>query len=383
MLRVVHPDPGDPICSVLSTSFYVSNGDDSAELAREGVTTGLARTHSRRRSQDAAIQGVTFVTVSGDYGVNPSAYGGAASDGKQHVVYPGSDPWALCCGGTTIGNVVGSTFDEYVWNDPAPGQLWGATGGGVSDFFNFLPSYQVDAGVPVSLKDGHVGRGVPDVAANASYNSGYKIIIGGNPAVGNGTSAAAPLWAALIALVNAALGESVGFVNPVLYALGSSVFRDIVAPPGPIDNSDGGVAGYPAGVGWDACTGWGSPEWRRALAGSEGLLRPRDRGRSPGWAAVRHRVRPTEVPHPSRVQRRHARSDGAQRAEPRLERFQRAHATVSPVGNRARRPGRLHDRVRPDDPGCAGDGDDPDHQQRPRDAHLRRDRNGHGRDGEA
>jgi kumamolisin len=273
MLRVVHPDPGDPICSVLSTSFYVSNGDDSAELAREGVTTAWLNAFSAAL-EDAAIQGVTFVTVSGDYGVNPSAYGGAVSDGKQHVVYPGSDPWALCCGGTTIGNVVGSTFDEYVWNDPAPGQLWGATGGGVSDFFNFLPSYQVDAGVPVSLKDGHVGRGVPDVAANASYNSGYNIIIGGNPAVGNGTSAAAPLWAALIALVNAALGESVGFVNPVLYALGSSVFRDIVAPPGPIDNSDGGVAGYPAGVGWDACTGWGSPNGVALLQGLKGFYGP-------------------------------------------------------------------------------------------------------------
>ena len=273
MLRVIHPDPGDPICSVLSTSFYVSNGDDVAELAREGVSTGWINAFSAAL-EDAAIQGVTFVTVSGDYGVNSSAYGGAPSDGTQHVVYPGSDPWALCCGGTTIGNVVGSTFDEYVWNDPAPGQLWGATGGGVSDFFNSLPSYQVDAGVPVSLKDGHVGRGVPDVAANGSYNSGYNIILNGNPAVGNGTSAAAPLWAALIALINAALGENVGYVNPVIYALGSSVFRDIVAPPGPTDNSDGGVPGYPAGTGWDACTGWGSPNGVALLQGLKGFYGP-------------------------------------------------------------------------------------------------------------
>ena len=258
LLRVIHPQAGDPICSVLSTSFYVSNGDDAAELAIDGVSTGWLDAFSAAL-QDAAIQDVTFCTVSGDYGVNMSAYNGAPSDGKQHVVYPGSDPWALCCGGTTIGDVVGNSFDEYVWNDPATGQLWGATGGGVSDFFNFLPSYQVNAGVPVSLKDGHVGRGVPDVAANASLNSGYQIIIGGSPAVGNGTSAAAPLWAGLIALINAALDENIGFVNPVLYALGSSAFRDIVAPPGPLTNGDGGVPGYPAGPGWDACTGWGSP----------------------------------------------------------------------------------------------------------------------------
>jgi kumamolisin len=177
LLRVVHPNPGDPQCSVLSTSFYVSNGDDAAELAAEGITVAWINAVSAA-FQDMAIQGVTFCTVSGDYGVNSSAYGGAPSDG---VVYPGSDPWALCCGGTTIGNIIGNTCEEWNWNDPAPGQFWGTTGGGVSDFFNFLPSYQVDAGVPVSLKDGHVGRGVPDVAANASYNSGYQIIIGGAP----------------------------------------------------------------------------------------------------------------------------------------------------------------------------------------------------------
>ncbi len=273
LLRVVHPSPGDPLCSVLSTSFYVSNGDDAAELAADGVSVAWVNAVSAAL-QDMAIQGVTFCTVSGDYGVNCSAYGGAPSDGVQHVVYPGSDPWALCCGGTTIGDIIGNTCDEWNWNDPAPGQFWGTTGGGVSDFFNFLPSYQVDAGVPVSLKDGHVGRGVPDVAANASYNSGYQIIINGAPAIGNGTSAAAPLWAGLIAILNAALGESVGFVNPVLYALGSSVFRDIVAPPGPLTNGNGGVPGYPAGPGWDACTGWGSPKGVALLHGLKHFFGP-------------------------------------------------------------------------------------------------------------
>jgi kumamolisin len=273
LLRVVHPSPGDPLCSVLSTSFYVSNGDDPVELAADHVTIAWVNAVSAAL-QDMAIQGVTFCTVSGDYGVNCSAYGKGPSDGLQHVVYPGSDPWALCCGGTTIGNIVGNTCDEWNWNDPAPGQFWGTTGGGVSDFFNFLPSYQVDAGVPVSLKDGHVGRGVPDVAANASYNSGYRIILNGLPAIGNGTSAAAPLWAGLIAILNAALGESVGFINPVLYALGSTVFRDIVAPPGPLTNGNGGVPGYPAGPGWDACTGWGSPRGTALLYGLKHFYGP-------------------------------------------------------------------------------------------------------------
>jgi kumamolisin len=265
LTRVIHPNPGDAPCSVISTSFYMSNGDDPATLADEGITLSWVQSVTMSL-QDAAIQGVTFCVCSGDFGVNMSAYFGVL-DGKQHVTFPASDPWALGVGGTTVGNISGSSFDEYVWNDPAPGQYWGTTGGGVSDHFRFLPPYQVGAGVPVSLVDGHVGRGVPDVSGNASYNSGIKgIFVNGAPDIGNGTSASTPLWAGLIAVLNAAIGANLGFINPTLYALGSFVFRDIVAPPGPLTNGNGGVPGYPAQVGWDACTGWGSPRGTRLLA---------------------------------------------------------------------------------------------------------------------
>lgn len=198
-------------------------------------------------------------------------------DGKAHVQYPGSDPWVLSVGGTTIGNVSGSTFDEYVWNDPNPSDPshWGTTGGGVSDFFG-LPSYQTGAGVPKSINDNtHVGRGVPDVAANASFNAGYTgITVNGTSSIGNGTSASAPLWAGLIARINAALGVNVGFVNPLLYTIGSSGFHDLTGSAGPVDNSNGGVAGYPARIGWDACTGWGSPNGKRLLARIRALTGP-------------------------------------------------------------------------------------------------------------
>ena len=70
-----------------------------------------------------------------------------------------------------------------------------------------------------------------------------------------------------MAVINAALGFNVGFVNPVFYALGSSYFRDIVPGAGPADNSNSGSPGYPAGPGWDACTGWGSPNGQVLLAG--------------------------------------------------------------------------------------------------------------------
>ena len=258
--RVVHPDPSDPVCSVLSSSFYILNGDDSA--LSSGVTAALVTAVSQA-FEDAAIQGVTVCIASGDTG-SQSKIG----DGKAHVQYPGSDPWVLSCGGTTIGNVSGTSFDEWVWNDGS-----GATGGGVSAIFP-PPWYQVNAGVPGSVNDGHHGRGVPDVAANASVASGYPIIVGGFPASGDGTSASAPLWAGLTAVINAALNENIGFVNPVLYALGSSVFRDIVAEPGAADNSLFGTPGYPAGPGWDACTGWGTPRGKALLAGLHGFYGP-------------------------------------------------------------------------------------------------------------
>jgi kumamolisin len=264
--RVTFPKSGDPVCSVLSSSFYVSNGDDATTLAHEGISQAWLNAVTQA-FQDAAIQRITVCIASGDTGTDSKV-----GDGKAHVQYPASDPWVLSVGGTTIGNVNGSKFDEYVWNDTFFGGVPGATGGGISDCFP-QPGYQSSAGVPVSLNDGHTGRGVPDVAGNASPNAGYSgIFIGGVASAGNGTSASAPLWAALIAVINAALGRNVGFVNPSLYALGSSYFRDITGSAGPANNGLNGVTGYPVRVGWDACTGWGSPNGTALLGGLKNLV---------------------------------------------------------------------------------------------------------------
>jgi subtilase family serine protease len=290
--RAAFPNPGDPICSVLSSSWFFSGGDDQYGLNRFGVTLAMIDA-MHQYFQDAAILGnITICICSGDWGsnsqcgkfvtnTNPLTYGG---DGKAHVLYPASDPWVLAVGGTTIGNIGKnndpSAFDEYVWNDPPLFSLtswagfyqWGTTGGGVSDHFP-RPLWQDNAGVPPSVNDGHVGRGIPDVAGNASINSGYSgiFVAGDSSNPGNGTSASTPHWAGLIAVINAALGYPVGFINPSLYELGSSVFRDINAPPGPADNSNFGIAGYPAGPGWDACTGWGSPNGIALLTALQNL----------------------------------------------------------------------------------------------------------------
>ncbi len=258
--RVAHPNAGDPATSVLSSSFYLSNGDDLATLLAEGLSQSFVNAVSAA-FQDAAIQNVTVCIASGDTGTASKL-----SDKKQHVQYPASDPWVLSVGGTTIGNVNGTSYDEYVWNDTFFGSATGATGGGVSDFFE-IPKYQLGASVPISLKDSHVGRALPDVSANASPNSGYPLTVGGSSSVGDGTSASAPLWAGLIAVLNAAIGASVGFVNPAIYTLGSAAFRDIVGAPGPANNGQNSVTGYPANPGWDACTGWGSPNGTALLTG--------------------------------------------------------------------------------------------------------------------
>ncbi len=249
--RVIHPDEGDPICYVLSSSFYVLDSDDFGLLppiSRDWINV------VHMYFQDAAIQNVTICVASGDKGTDSKI-----GDGHAHVQYPATDPWVLSVGGTTIGNIKGDSFDEWVWNDVFNVSHIGATGGGVSGNFP-RPSYQDNAGVPSSLNDGHIGRGVPDVAGNASPNSGFPVILAGKPNVGCGTSASTPLWAGLVTVINAALGTPVGYINPYIYNFNSRGFRQISGPPGPANNGLNKVPGYPAGKGWNACTGWGSPD---------------------------------------------------------------------------------------------------------------------------
>ena len=134
----------------------------------------------------------------------------------------------------------------------------GASGGGISQVFT-VPSYQNSLVLPVKLGD-HPGRGVPDVSANADPDTGYAVFFQGGSAVVGGTSAASPLWAALVARLNQARSENgkgtIGYLHPWLYPLGdTAAFHDITAG----NNNYDGVVGYVCTPGWDAVTGWGSP----------------------------------------------------------------------------------------------------------------------------
>lgn len=213
----------------------------------EDSWTQQSQTAMNSALQDAATVGVTVTVAAGDNGSSDGV-----GDGNLHVDFPASSPYTLACGGTTLQSSNGSIPSEVVWNEIASGE--GATGGGVSNIFA-LPAYQTSAGVPAQPMTGFVGRGVPDVAGDADPTTGYSIIVDGQSTVVGGTSAVAPLWAALIALMNEQLGRPAGFVNAALYGAASS-FNDITSG----SNDDSGLGYYSAGPGWDPCTGLGSPD---------------------------------------------------------------------------------------------------------------------------
>jgi kumamolisin len=228
----------DPTPTAITISWGQSEDDWTAQ-ARSAMDSAFA---------DAAALGVTVTAASGDHGSSDGAGSGV------HCDFPASSPHALGCGGTTLDAdpSTGTISSETVWNGGPGG---GATGGGVSDVYD-VPSWQANAGVPAPAGGGGTGRGVPDVSADADPSTGYQVYVDGQSLVFGGTSAVAPLWAALVARLAQALGRSLGMPQPALYAgvragEPAPAFRDITS-------GDNGA--YSAGPGWDACTGLGSPD---------------------------------------------------------------------------------------------------------------------------
>jgi kumamolisin len=207
----------------------------------ESTWTAQAITSMNSTFSDAATLKVTVCAAAGD-----SLATDGVNDGQAHVDFPASSPLVVGCGGTRIVASNNKLTNETVWNSDG-----GGTGGGVSALFA-LPDYQNATRVPVSVSTGKSGRGVPDVASDADPNSGYRIVVDGSAQIVGGTSAAAPLWAGMFALLNEA-GGAVGQPHVTLYN-NPSVFNDIRE-----GNNKSGSIGYAAGPGWDACTGLGSP----------------------------------------------------------------------------------------------------------------------------
>jgi kumamolisin len=219
----------------------------------EDSWTAQAASSMLEACTDAAGVGVTITAAAGDDGATDGA-----TDGKLHVDLPACLPPVLACGGTKL-TLSGATIkSEVVWNELAAQE--GATGGGVSNLYP-LPTYQAAAGVPVQTQTQFKGRGVPDVAGDADPVTGYAVRVDGKNEVIGGTSAVAPLWAGLIALINQLVGKPVGFVQPALYQIGEAAFHDITS---------GNNGGYNAGPNWDPCTGLGTPNGAALLKALQG-----------------------------------------------------------------------------------------------------------------
>ena len=208
----------------------------------ESAWTAQAMTAMDDAFQAAAAMGITVCVASGDSGSTDGV-----SDGNDHVDFPASSPYALSCGGTSLQANQTAITSEVVWNDGANG---GASGGGISSFFP-TPGWQMGkkatqrGGTSIAL----TRRGVPDVAGDADPETGYNVRIDGTNIVIGGTSAVAPLWAGLIARINQTSGTSAGFLNPMLYSKPQAL-RDIIS---------GSNGDFEAAIGWDACTGLGTP----------------------------------------------------------------------------------------------------------------------------
>jgi kumamolisin len=226
----IHDTTNDP--SVLSISWG----------GAESTWTSQAMTAMDSAFQAAAAMGITICIAAGDGGSSDGV-----SSGGDHVDFPASSPHVLACGGTSLQASRTQIASETVWNDGASG---GATGGGISSFFA-VPAWQnglsalTTEGASVAL----AMRGVPDVAGDADPETGYEVRVDGSDTVLGGTSAVAPLWAALIARINASSGKAAGLINPALYP-DPQACRDI---------TQGNNGDFAAKAGWDACTGLGSP----------------------------------------------------------------------------------------------------------------------------
>ncbi|MBT2568200.1 S8/S53 family peptidase [Arthrobacter sp. ISL-85] len=226
----------------------------------EDAWTAQARTAFDQALADASALGVTVTAAAGD---NGSA--DAATDGRDHADFPASSPHVLACGGTRLDADpgTGAIRSETVWND-GPNS---ATGGGYSDTF---PAPPWQSGLPAHARHpkpapkpvpGGRGRGVPDVSGVTDPQTGYKVRVDGKDMVIGGTSAVAPLWAALIALFAQATGRRFGQIQPLLYTRKAG-FHDITT---------GNNGTYQAGPGWDPCTGLGTPDGTALLAAITGM----------------------------------------------------------------------------------------------------------------
>jgi len=246
---------------------------DTAKPITVSISYGLAEespdwshgamTSVNHRLQIAAMMGINICVSAGDDGI-----GCGQRRGRYHVEFPASSPFTVGVGGTMLTSREDGQVDEVVWWE-APGRRTGngggSTGGGVSAL-NRRPPWQT-ARVASLNPRAHRGCVVPDVAALAGAPF-FDIVLDGKPDTGAGTSASTPVWASLIARINARMParKRRRFIAPLLYApaVAKTGFRDIVS--GANGPSPRPRRGYEARRGFDAVSGLGVPDGKKLLA---------------------------------------------------------------------------------------------------------------------
>ncbi|KAH8977866.1 tripeptidyl peptidase A [Lactarius hatsudake] len=237
------------IPQVISTSY----GDDE-----QTVPVDFARRVCGEFAQLGA-RGVSLLFSSGDGGVgdgdpDPATQTCFTNDGKNQTKFipgfPASCPFVTAVGGTVhipevavdfSGGGFSNYFSRPIWQDVAVGKFLASLPNGTyAGLFN--PS----------------GRAIPDVSGQADF---FRIFFQGRAVHIGGTSASSPSIAAFISLLNdariAAGKPSLGFLNPLIYALNGVGFNDITA-----GNAPGcGTPGFNATAGWDPVTGFGTPDF--------------------------------------------------------------------------------------------------------------------------
>ena len=216
-----------------------------------------------RMFAEATLKGITLLASSGDQGAaQPSCDG---STFIKAASSPATDPFVTAVGGTLLDadGITGAYHGETTWNEPA----FEAAGGGGFSVNYPTPIFQQQLNLP--------SRGVPDVAYNAGINTGVLVVwstsgLGANLLfIFGGTSAGSPQWAGLTAMAAQLRHARVGYLNPQVYALSllrpvySALFHDITTGDNTFHGEafgDPTIQGFPAGPGWDAATGLGTPK---------------------------------------------------------------------------------------------------------------------------
>jgi len=202
---------------------------------------------------EAALMGITVCCASGDTGALADS-----RDHIPHVCFPAASAWVVACGGTSLAARRAGRIVEYAWSNET-----GASGSGTSALCA-RPHWQGR-----SRKASHVGRRVPDVAANADPKSPYRVYINGAWHVGAGTSAAAPMWAGLVARLNQLRGAPIGLLTPALYKHAHALVTHRALRRVPASRG----RPVPSGAGWAPHTGLGVAHGRD-LAKALARLRP-------------------------------------------------------------------------------------------------------------